>query len=90
LEDDVLAVQGRAEDLICCSADLVIANIQYDVLKPLINSSHFRRKKWFVLSGLLRSQAKDVAYQLSQYPFKILNKWGREGIWHTFLGEIIV
>lgn len=88
LEDRVLAVQGMAEDFIDHPADLVIANIHYDVMKHLLTSEGFLRKKWFILSGLLRSQARDVAYKLSQHPFKILKKWDRKGIWHTFFGKI--
>jgi ribosomal protein L11 methyltransferase len=84
LDDKILTVQGRAEDFVDCHSDLVIANIHYDVMKNLLNSEGFLSKKWFVLSGLFRSQARDVAHKLSQYPAKIIKKWERDGIWHTF------
>ncbi len=87
-EDRLMAVHGRAEDLIFCSADLVIANIHYDVMKRLISSEEFLNKKMFIISGLLRSQAGNVLSILSQYPVKIIKKWEQEGIWHTYLGEI--
>ena len=88
LEGNVLVVQGRAEDFIDASSDLVIANIQYDVMKHLIHSQGFLSKEWFVLSGLLRSQASDLLIRLSQQPVQIEKKWERDGIWHTFFGKI--
>ncbi|UCD32192.1 MAG: 50S ribosomal protein L11 methyltransferase [Desulfobacterales bacterium] len=87
LEDRVFVVQGRAEDFIDSSLDLVIANIHYDVMKHLITSQGFFKKKWFILSGLLRSQARDIRYKLSHQPVRILKKWEGDGIWHTFFGE---
>jgi len=88
LESKIQVVQGRAEDFIDSPSDLMIANIHYDVMKHLISSPGFLRKKWFVLSGLMRSQARDVRYQLSQDSVQIIKEWERDGIWHTFLGRI--
>lgn len=87
LEDRVVVVQGRAEDFIDSSLDLVIANIHYDVMKHLITSQGFFKKKWFILSGLLRSQAREIHFILSHQPVRILKKWEGDGIWHTFFGE---
>ncbi len=87
LQDRVVVVQGNAEDVIAYPADLVIANIHYDVMRHLINAEGFVEKKRFILSGLLRSEAKDVADRLSRYPVKILKQWTRDGIWHTFYGK---
>ena len=91
LEDRILAVQGLAEDFIDIPVDLVIANIHYDVMKKLIISEGFLRKKWFILSGLLRSEARELADKLSERKrIKILKKWEHDGIWHTFWGKIIL
>jgi len=89
LEDSIFAVQGQAEDFIDCKADLLIANIHYDVMKDLIISNGFLEKKYFVLSGLLRTQARNVEHVLSQLPVKIIKKWEQDGIWHTFAGKSI-
>jgi ribosomal protein L11 methyltransferase len=86
LEDRIIIVQGRAEDFIDSPSDLVIANIHYDVMKHLITSRGFYNNKWFILSGLLRSQARDLLYKLFENPVRIVKKWERDGIWHTFLG----
>ena len=88
LQDSVLAVQGRAEDFIDSPSDLVIANIHYDVMKHLIASQGFLAKKWFILSGLLRTQARDIADRLSRSPAQIIKTWDQDGIWYTFCGRI--
>lgn len=86
--EKVMVIQGSAEIFIDNPADLVIANIHFDVMKNLLNSEGFWSKKWFILSGLLRSQAKEAAYTLKQKGAEIIKKWERDGIWHTFFGSI--
>ncbi|MBU0987125.1 MAG: 50S ribosomal protein L11 methyltransferase [Proteobacteria bacterium] len=88
LQDVVMVIQGRAEDFIDSPFDLVIANIHYDVMKRLIQVKGFLTPKWFILSGLLRTQARDIACRLSKPPFRIIKKWEQDGVWHTFLGKI--
>jgi len=87
LQKRVLALQGRAEDMIACPADMVIANIHYDVMRRLVSDRGFLTKKRFILSGLLRSEASDVADILAGHPVRIVKQWTHEGIWHTIYGE---
>jgi ribosomal protein L11 methyltransferase len=87
LQNRVAIVQGRAEDFIACPADLVVANIHYDVMRRLVNVKGFFAKKRFILSGLLRSEAKDIADNLARRQVKIIKQWAHEGIWHTFYGK---
>jgi ribosomal protein L11 methyltransferase len=89
LEKQIAVVQGYAEAFIDCSADLLIANIHYDVMQKLICTKGFSTQKRFILSGLLRSEAKQVKIELERLPAKILKSWTHEGIWHTFYGEIV-
>jgi ribosomal protein L11 methyltransferase len=86
LQRSVLAVQGSADDFIQMPADLLIANIHYDVMKRLVCSDGFLKKRIFILSGLLRSEAADIENRLKLLPVSILNKWVRDGIWHTYCG----
>jgi ribosomal protein L11 methyltransferase len=86
LEQAILAVQGSADDFIHIQADLLIANIHYDVMKRLVCSDGFLNKRSFILSGLLRSEAADIENRLMQLPVSILNKWVRDGIWYTYWG----
>ena len=88
LQKRVITVQARAEDLIAYPADLVIANIHYDVMRRLVNNRRFFAKKRFILSGLLRSEAKNIADILARNRANIIKQWTHEGIWYTFYGEI--
>ena len=88
LEKQIRVIQGNADDWIDRPAELLMANIHYDVMKRLVISGGFSKKKWFVLSGLLRSEAKDVETMLSRYSINILKFWKNDGIWHTFCGKI--
>ncbi len=86
LEDRVLAFQARAEEMIAVGSDLCIANIHFDVMKHLITADGVCRHRWFILSGLLRSEARDAAALLSRLPVEVVETRVRDGIWHTFLG----
>ena len=88
LDSRIVAVQGLAENFIDFPSDLVVSNIHFDVMGRLLTASAFAKSKWFVLSGLLRSQAKAVTAILEQHPTEILQTWERDGIWHTFLGRV--
>jgi len=88
LNDRILAIQGFAQDFVSLKADLVIANIHYDVMKQLIADRGFLSKKGFILSGLLRSQARGILAELSNKPVHIIKEWAPDGIWHTFFGKI--
>ena len=69
-------------------SDLVIANIHYDVIIELIKGDGFLKKKWFIFSGLMRSQAENIRLALSEYPTEIVQEWNHEMAWHTFLGKV--
>jgi len=88
LENKVTVVCGSAYDFLDQPADLLIANIHYDVMKDLVVRPGFFDKKWFVLSGLLRSETANVEDELSRQPVGIMKKWVQNGIWHTFLGQV--
>ncbi len=87
LDQQIVVVQGYAEDFIDCPADLVMANVHYAVMQKLIRSKAFGTKKCFILSGLMRSEAKQVKIDLERLAAKILKSWTHRGIWHTFYGE---
>jgi ribosomal protein L11 methyltransferase len=84
----VVAVQGLAENFIDFPSDLMVSNIHFDVMQRLLTDRALSKTKWFILSGLLRSQAKAVTTLLERQPTKILQTWERDGIWHTFLGKV--
>jgi ribosomal protein L11 methyltransferase len=86
LEDRVLAVHGCAEDFVGIEADLLVANIHYEVMKKLVAAPGFLRKKRFILSGLLRSQFSRIEDDLRKLGAVIGQKWISDGVWHTLTG----
>ena len=86
LDASVLAIQGCAEDFIGVGADLVVANIHYDVMKTLVEAPGFWAIKHFILSGLLRSEADRIEDNLRQAGAGIEHRFVGEGVWHTLLG----
>lgn len=87
LEHRICVAQGRAEEWVWHPADLLIANIHHDVMTHLLDSGEVTHNRWFILSGLLRSQAREVSDRLSELGATIRKTWETDGIWHTFLGK---
>ncbi len=86
LDDQILVVNGRAEEHTGIATDLLVANIHYDVMKDLVRTEGFLKQKWFILSGLLRSEAEKIMEFLHTQPVLILKRWNQDDIWHTILG----
>jgi ribosomal protein L11 methyltransferase len=86
MDRNILVIQGRAEDYTAFPSDLLVANIHYEVMKKLVRTPGFLRQKWFLLSGLLRSEAKKMVDFLSGQPVIIVKQWNQDGIWTTILG----
>lgn len=86
LDDTILVVNGKAEEHTAVATDLLVANIHYDVMKELVRTEGFLTQKWFILSGLLRSEAEKIQDYLKTQPVLILKRWNQDDIWHTILG----
>lgn len=80
----ILAVQGRAEELVNAPADLVVANIHYDIMKHLVAAKGFREKKEAILSGLLTSEARLIESKVTDLGFQVISHHCPDGIWNTF------
>ena len=83
----ILVVQGDAKNFMDLPCDLMVSNIHYEIMRDLVTAPGFRDQKQFILSGLLRSEARDIQNRLLQGPARIVRKWDRDGIWYTFYGE---
>lgn len=83
----VLAVQGRAETLVAAEADLLVANLHHEVMMAVIAAAGFRRVRWFVLSGLLRSQAREVAESLARLSVRLVDQRTEDGVWFTLIAQ---
>ncbi|BCL59526.1 hypothetical protein DGMP_02190 [Desulfomarina profundi] len=86
LKQNIVVVNGRAEQCTGKPTDLLVANIHYEVMKELIRTDGFLRQKWFILSGLLHSEEKKVSDYLATLPVVIVKRWNEDNIWHTILG----
>jgi ribosomal protein L11 methyltransferase len=82
----ILVAQGDAENFMDFKSDLVVSNIHYDVMRRLIRTTGFLRKKRFILSGLMRSEAARIEAALKALPVRIIRCWNQDGIWTTFYG----
>ena len=86
--DTIIVVNGRAEDFVCVPTDLLVANIQYPVMRTLVASEQFLGSRWFVLSGLLQREAEEIVAILKRKPVRIHRCWQHGSLWQTILGEI--
>jgi ribosomal protein L11 methyltransferase len=84
--NQVLPVHGRAEELVDCPAELLLANVHFEVMKTLLTSPGFKAKRHWILSGLLRSEAREAESLLHGSGGRIRNRWTRDNIWYTYLG----
>lgn len=87
LSDRILVAQARAEDAIAGPADLVAANLHGEAMLRTMDAPGFRSKRCFILSGLMRSDAKEARRRLSVLGIGVREEWVREGVWHTYYAE---
>jgi ribosomal protein L11 methyltransferase len=66
-------------------ADLVISNIHHGAVATLLETEGFRRKGRLIISGLMRSQARDVKAELEKSGLTIIREWDHEMTWYTLL-----
>lgn len=85
LEGIIKVVQGKAQDFVDQSADLVIANIHHEVVGDLLETDGFRQKPRFIISGLMRSQVRDVKVQTQKYGLEVVREWDHDMTWYTLL-----
>jgi len=50
----------------------------------MMDAPGFRQKPGCVLSGLMRSDAKEVRRRLALLGMRIVEEWVRDGVWHTY------
>ncbi len=88
LEAKIQVVQAKGEEFINLNSDILVTNIHYDVMKDIIEEKGFLEKKWFILSGLLRTQTNKILSSLANKPVTIVEHRCLDGIWNTILGKI--
>jgi len=83
----IQVVEGPAEDFVNEAADLVIANIHKEIIGRFLQKEGFRKKDRLIISGLMRSQYREIKAQLGSYDFRIVHEWDYDTTWFTMLAE---
>jgi len=87
VESSVRLVEGKAEDALCEQADVVVANIHYDVVARLMEKRDFRNRSWLVVSGLMRSQAAEIRSRMKHFGMRIVWERDQDMIWYTMVAQ---
>jgi len=88
-EEIVHLVEGEAEDFADDPADLVVANIHHEVIRRFLARGSFHEKTKLIISGLMRSQCREIKEQLERRGFKLLREWDHDTTWFTILSEVV-
>jgi len=88
-EKQLVVVTGLAEEFTSLPADLLVANIHYEIMSRIIQTDGFLEKKRFILSGLLHQEAEDIISLLDEQPVVILDRWQTGELWQTIIGAVI-
>ena len=86
-ESRVLAFQAKGEEIMSIPCDLFVANIHYDDMQHMIKNPSLLKKKFFILSGLLNSEAQKILDSLSKQDVHIIERRCLDGVWNTILGK---
>ncbi len=81
----VEVMEKNALEVVREKADLVIANIHYEVIEELLEKDRFRQVPRVIISGLMRSQARQVQQDLRKYEIPVIREWEHEMTWYTIL-----
>ena len=85
----ISVIEGEAGDFVGEPADLMVANIHREVVKSLLDKNSFKKKIKLIISGLMRSQCREVKKQLERRDFKFLREWDHDATWFTILAEVV-
>jgi ribosomal protein L11 methyltransferase len=88
LEQAVTVREGLAEDFMDSPFDLIMANIHFEVILTLVKNDGFLQKGQFILSGLMKDQARKIKMELSRLPVEIIQEWDHDTVWHTIMGRV--
>jgi ribosomal protein L11 methyltransferase len=83
----IRVTEARAEDVVNDAADLIVANIHYAVIERLLEGGAFRKSAKLIISGLMRSQYREIKTRLSQCGFHLLHEWDHDMTWFTVLAS---
>jgi ribosomal protein L11 methyltransferase len=64
LADRMHLIRAHAEEMLCIDADLLIANIHFSALSPLVDRPEFYGRRYYLVSGMIRGEAKSIEGRL--------------------------
>ena len=81
-------IEGEAGDFVDKPMDLMVANIHHEVVKSLLEKGFFKEKTKLIISGLMRSQFREIKNHIERRGFKLLREWDHDTTWFTILAEV--
>ena len=87
-EKIIHVLKGEAENFADDPSDLVVANIHYEVIRWFLERGSFHEETKLIISGLMRSQCREIKKQLERRDFKLLREWDNDTTWFTILAEV--
>ncbi len=76
---------GKAEDFIEEEADLICANIHFQVIESLLKKRAFFKKRWFILSGVFAKDGEEIERRVIPKSVEIVQRL-QEKNWLTLVG----
>lgn len=83
VERDLLLWRGEAKDFLYLSADLLLANMHFQVIDAITDEELFYTKKYYLLSGLLGQEGYLLEEKLKKR-LTLLDSY-KENFWFTYL-----
>ena len=85
--DVIRVLEAPAENMIDEPADLIIANMHYEVISSFLEKRSFQKKERMIISGLMRSQYRDLKMLVKKYSLRLVHEWEHNITWFTVLVE---
>lgn len=85
--DIIRVLEAPAENMIDEPADLIIANMHYEVISSLLERRSFQKNERMIISGLMRSHYRDLKMLVKKYCLRLIHEWEHEMTWFTILVE---
>ncbi|MDZ7699776.1 MAG: 50S ribosomal protein L11 methyltransferase [Deltaproteobacteria bacterium] len=84
---NIRMVAGDAQQFALEPVELLVANIHHGVIMDILDRNLFPAKMRVILSGLMRTQAREVKARLVNAGFNLVREWDNQMIWYTLLAE---
>jgi len=87
LEGIVSVWEGDAESQMGEVADLAVANLHFDLIGTLLRRGAFLKTVRVIISGLMRTQWREIRHRLVMNGYLIEREWDHEMTWFTILAR---